>query len=159
MSPNGIRSTAAVLLASSLMLPPAVAPARGPHRGQSTDDEAATCAGVPPSPSFAIPREAVVSVSPLYQRLRSGRQLSGATLLVRAGPGAEADRLQRAFRCQIARCSVHPAPEGCPLAVQGIRVRVEPDGQQVRIQLWSDYTGAGPEIFARARLLGPDAGR
>ena len=159
MSPNGIRSTAAALLASSLMLSPAAASARGPQRGPPADDEAARCAGVPPTRSLPIPREAVVSVSPLYQHLRSGRQLSGATLLLRAGPGVEAARLQRAFRCQISRCSVHPALEGCPLAVPGARVRVEPAGQEVRVQLWSDYAGAGPVILARARLLGPGAGR
>ena len=148
---------AAALLASSLSLP-ATASARGTGRSQAALDVATACAGVSEPGVISLPRETVESVSPLYQRTRSGKQLSGATVIVRAEPGRTAEQLQRAFQCQIARCSVRPVSDSCPLAIQGVRARVEPADRRFVVQLWSDDAAAGREILARSRSLRPAAG-
>ena len=61
--------------------------------------------------------------------------------------------MQRVFECQIARCAVRPAPAGCPLAVEGVRARVTAAEGRYRVQLWSDYAGAGRVILDRLLAL------
>lgn len=149
-----VRTSGIALLAAFLALP-AVAAARRPYRPEPPERAVAVaCASVAPGEAVPLRRALVESVAPLYQNTRSGRHLSGATLIVRAEPGLGAEQVQRIFECQIARCAVRPASESCPLAVTGVRARVTTAEGRFRVQLWSDYVGAGREIFDRSRALG-----
>lgn len=150
---NAMRVAGIVVVASGLCLPLA-AGARRPYRAPDPHDVAATaCAGIRPSEAPPLRRELLESVTPLYQRTRSGKHLAGATVTIRAGAGLTADQLQRIFDCQIARCVLAPAFEGCPLATEGVRVRVVSEADHFLVQIWSDDAAAGRQILARTESL------
>lgn len=151
---NRARASCIAFLLAFLAVP-AVAAARRPARPEPPEKAiAAACASVAPGESVPLRRGLVESVAPLYRNTRSGRRLSGATLIVRAEPGVDPERLQRVFECQIAHCALRPISDSCPLAIEGVRARVTAAEGHFLVQLWSDYAGAGPEIFKRSRSLG-----
>lgn len=153
MPQHRIRVATALLVSSAVAMPLATL-ARGNSRPQpALDGTAAVCAGIDERAAGPISRETIEAVSPFYQTSRAGKQLWGATLTVRPEPGLTAERVEDAIRCRIARCTTHPASEGCPLAVRGVRAYVKSAGDRLVVILWSDYRGAGREILARARAL------
>jgi len=153
MHANWTQLTLAAVLAVGAF--PGIAAARGEsHRQVALAQAATACAGLPEGHSWAISAASAEAVAPIFQNTRHGRQLSGATLTLRAAQSGSAADMERAIRCQIARSLLAPARDGGPLAVEGARARVLDAGAgRFLLQLWSDYVGAGPEILARSQAL------